>query len=124
MGISVLRPAELVALDYDQLEHIWRRLGPHAGELAIGAAMEELAALLDETEACWRACDLPGLVAAAAATQDCALRLGMPLVRRVATDVLALSHRQDDLGLAATVARLRRVGEESLCRIWDSQVPV
>ncbi len=123
MGICILRPAESVALDYDQLEHIWRRLGPSAGELAIGEAMEELAVLLDETEACWQRCDLPGLMAVAAAAQVCATRLGMPLVRRVATDVLVLGHGRDDLGLAATVARLRRVGEESLCRIWDSQVP-
>ena len=43
----------------------------------------------------------------------------MTLLARVGRDVLALSDRPDATALAATMARLERIGEISLVAVWD-----
>ena len=49
----------------------------------------------------------------------------MAKLARVANDVQRLSGRDDVNALAATVSRLRRVGEKSLLAIWNREdVPV
>lgn len=124
MQVSELQSRESVWLEFDRLARIVDRLGPAEGELAIGAAMEDLAVLLQEAGIAWDMADLPALRMRALGIQGTASRLGMPLLSRVAGDVIALCGTQDDAALAATVSRLKRVGEHSLFAIWDAQLPV
>lgn len=124
MQVQKLQPCEHIGLEFDRLERIWNRLGPEQGEQALGAAMEDLAILLNDVGVSWQMSDLPALRMRALGVQGIADRLGMPLLSRIAGDVVALCGTQDDAALAATVARLARVGEQSLCAVWNAQVPV
>ncbi len=124
MQVRKLQPTEAVGLEFEQLERFWRRMGPEKGELALGAAMEDVALLLQEAQIAWDMRDRKALRMRALGLQGVADRLGMLLVAQVAGDIVALCGRRDDSALAAAAARLQRVGERSLCAVWDSQVPL
>jgi len=124
MQVSTLQPREFVGLEYDRLARLIDTLGPAEGEMAIGAAMEDLAVLLQEACIAWDMSDLPALRMRGLGIQGTASRLGMPLLSRVAGDVIALCGTRDDAALAATVSRLSRVGEHSLFAVWDAQLPI
>lgn len=124
MQVSTLLPREPVGLEFDRLERIWHQFGPEEGEIELGATMEDLAGLLHESLLAWEMSDLAALRMRALMIQGIGDRLGMALVSHVAGDVIALCGDRDDAALAATVARLCRVGEQSLIAIWDAQVPV
>ena len=121
MHVSKLAPDEAVYLDADRLEEICNRLGYRGGEAAICAAMEDLAALLSSAVKLWRAGDPDALGLTAAQIEGVSERIGMCGLARVAGDVAELAARLDNAALAATVARLRRLGEQSLLAIWDRQ---
>ena len=130
MQVSELRPAEVVYLDGDRLEEICHQLGYSGGETAICAAMEDLAALMQVAGKLWLNGDVSTLECTARQIAAVAERIGMSGLARVAGDVTTLSGTPDcgPLGeshittaLAATVARMRRVGEQSLLAIWDRQ---
>lgn len=126
MQVCRLQLNEIVGLEFERLERIWKRLGPEDGELVLGAAMEDLATLLHEVMLAWEMSDVTAIRMRAFSIQGLGDRLGMPLVSHVASDVIALTtrHTGDAAALAATVARLQRIGEQSLVAIWDAQVPV
>lgn len=124
MQVCKLQPSEAVGLEFDRLERFWRKLGPEEGELALGAAMEDVAILLQEAQVAFEMADLPALRLRALSLKGLSDRLGMPLLSYVAGDVVVLCHGADPQALAATAARLQRVGERSLCAVWDAQVPV
>ncbi len=121
MQVSELRHDESVYLDTDRLEEICFRLGYAGGETAICAAMEDLAALLHQAGKSWKQGDVAALETGARQVVDLADRIGMSGLARVAGDVAALSQGHDSAALAATVARMRRMGEQSLLAIWDRQ---
>lgn len=121
MPVSDLEPAEAVYLDTDRLEEICNRLGYSGGETAICAAMEDVAAMLHKATVMWKADDLGALVQVAQQIASVADRIGMAGLARVAGDVLSLCDGSDAPALAATVARMRRLGEQSLLAIWDRQ---
>ncbi len=79
--------------------------------------------MLREIAAAWDGSDLALVRMRALGLQGMADRLGLTLLAQVAGDVIALCGARDDAALAATVARLDRVGERSLCAIWDAQMP-
>ncbi len=124
MQLSRLEPTESVGLEIERLEWLWQRYGPERGEIELGVAMEDLAALLYESVTAWEIADVSALRIRALAVQSVADRLGMALVAQVAGDVIALSNAGDQAALAATVARMLRVGERSLLAIWDAQEPI
>jgi len=130
MQVSELRHDEAVYLDGDRLEEICHQLGYTGGEVAICAAMEDLASLMSAAGKLWQAGDVATLECTARQIIGVAERIGMSGLARVAGDVMALAATPDSgpLGeshlataLSATVARLRRVGEQSLLAIWDRQ---
>lgn len=122
MWMSELRPEEAVYLDTERLEEICHRLGYSGGEHAICSAMEDLAALLQQAGTLWRVGDFDTLDVVARQVNGLADRIGMAALARVAGDVRALAAAgHDPAALAATVARMRRLGERSLLAIWDRQ---
>lgn len=121
MLVSELRHEEAVYLDADRLEEICQQFGYSGGEVAICAAMEDIADLLQQAGKQWRGQDLSGLEASARQAAVLAERIGMSGLARVAGNVMALTEGKDMAALAATVARMRRLGEQSLLAIWDRQ---
>ena len=121
MQVSQLRLDEAVSLDTECLEEICNRLGYRGGEIAISVAMEDLAVLLYQATKYWTGGDLKALEPTSRQIAGAARRMGLLGLARVATDVTTLCHGADTTALAATVARMRRVGERSLLAIWDCE---
>ncbi len=112
---------EKVRLDNDRLNDLYDRLGPNGADDFISAKMEELAIQLSRLGRDYDAGRLSGTRLAAEQISGLADQIGMVMVARVARDVRGLTQRNDPTALAATVARLERVGETSLMAVWDIQ---
>jgi len=116
-----LRHEEVVRLDFDRLEQICDRLGHAGGEVAICAAVEDLASLLVGAANAWRRADLDTLDLGARQIAGIADRIGMTALARVAGNVAGLCTTMDDAALSACVARMTRLGDESLAALWRAQ---
>ena len=116
-----LELSEKVRLDNDRLNELYDRLGPNGAEDFISAKMEELAIQLARLGRDYETGRLSGTRHAAEQINALADQIGMTMVAHVARDVGALTQRNDPTALAATVARLERVGETSLMAGWDIQ---
>lgn len=123
MRVRKLQPLETVGLEFERVEWLLNRYGPEKGEIELGTAMEEMAAIMHEVYVAWERSDAAAVRIHALALQSVADRLGMLQAARVAGDVIAVSSSDDAAALAATVSRLCRVGERSLIAIWDAQLP-
>ena len=121
MYVSELKQVERVCLDTDRLDAICTELGYSGGEAAICATMEDLAVLLQEMGTLRGITDRGRLSQAAEQIEGLAGQIGMTGLARVAGDVATLCNTSDDAALAATKARLRRLGETSLLAMWDRQ---
>ena len=121
MGVSQLRPCEAVHLDTDRLDEMCVRLGYKKAEAAICAAMEDIAVLLQYSGNLQRSGDMDSLQLTVRQIEGLAERTGMVALASVAANVGQLTQRGDQNALAATVARMRRLGEQSLIAIWDRE---
>lgn len=116
-----LHHREVVRLDGDRMEAIFGEFGIDRGELMICAAMEDIAGLLSASDVDWRTGDLDRLSGHAERLFDAAMPVGMIALARVARDVDELCRRHDAAALAAAVARLGRVGQQSLLAVWEER---
>ena len=114
-------PVEKVRLDNAHLEKLYLQLGAAGAEDFISIAMEDMAVQLAKLGRNYNAGRIDELRQVARVIASQADQIGMSIVSRVARDVAELSTRNDDTALAATVARLGRVGEISLMAVWDMQ---
>ncbi|MCG6901599.1 MAG: hypothetical protein LJE68_02860 [Rhodobacter sp.] len=121
MQLCEIRPGEPVNLNTERLEEICNQLGYSGGETAICAAMEDLATMLHQAKTLWASNDFGALHATARQVALVADRIGMAGLAQVAGNVRQLSDGRDAAALAATIARMRRLGEQSLLAIWDRQ---
>ncbi len=123
--IHELRHSEPVRLDKVRLAEIVARLGPRGADDMVSRAMEELAVQLARVHKNYGRARMGDVVEAAAVVARIAAHVGMPGLSRVARDVGWLARparsRNNDVALAATVARLVRIGEDSLMQVWDLQ---
>ncbi len=116
-----IRPNENVRVDQDRLGALYAELGEAAAEDVVCRAMEELAVRLshcsrlhsDDQWAELRKCTR-SLIAIAD-------QIGMLVLARVAGDVIETLDAGDIPAIGATLARLLRIGEQSLTAIWDVQ---
>ncbi len=95
------------------------QLGAPGAEAVVARAMEELAARLARVERLFSGGDHHELHRAARSMVGIAEQIGMDMFARVAGDVAALTLTHDAAALAATMARLKRIGEGSLMAVWD-----
>ncbi len=116
-----LRRLERVRLDRHRLDEIVARFGPHGADDLISRAMEELAVQLAKVHKAYQRAALCEVESAALKIGEVAAHVGMPGFARVAGDVARLARRNDGAALSATVARLGRIGECSLMKVWDLQ---
>ncbi|SLN22644.1 hypothetical protein ROJ8625_00884 [Roseivivax jejudonensis] len=117
---QLMIPEERVALDLDQLSVVCAGFDPDAPEACLAAALEQLALDLAAVEAAWRGDDARGMARALQDVEACAGALGMVKLAAVAGAVRDTLSAGDGVALAATLARLLRVGERSLVAVWET----
>lgn len=115
----MLMQDEIVLLDPDRLGELYAQLGEAAAEDVICRAMEEMAVRLACCERMYRAEESAGLRKTVRSLAAIADQVGMHALARVARDVGYCVAHGDQNALAATLARLLRIGERSLTEIWD-----
>lgn len=108
-------------LDSDRLNDLYAQLGQHAAEDVVCRALEEMAARLTHIDKSYRAGDWEDLRKNARGLGAIADQLGITVLAKVARDVKTCVEMGDPVALAATLARLMRVGESSLTEVWDTQ---
>ena len=112
---------EPVSIDHDQLGTLYAQLGALGAEDVVRRAMEELALRLSHAEKQYRQNNRSDLRKGVRSLTKIAEQIGMNKLSRVAEDVSKAIDQCDDVAIAATLARLLRVGERSLAAIWDLQ---
>ena len=117
---AVLTVDETVRIELQRLEQIIQELGEATAAQVIGAALEQLALALTRTVAAGAAGDLAGVVTHAEQLARLAWQVGLVSLAGVAVDVGSCAERQDRTALAATSARLHRIGNRSLTEIWEA----
>mgnify|MGYP000961802326 FL=1 len=122
-NLTVLAMQEPVQVDVRRLGEIVNELGESAAQTIICAAMEQLAAALAGAREAAMAGDMARLAERAELQSRLAWQVGLPGLAGVAVDVLACAERRDATGLAATLARMMRIGNRSLTEIWDGTLP-
>ncbi len=119
--LSFLTPKERARLDTTQLETLHSTLGAHAAEEVMCRAMEDLGTRLCQIHD--RAMSGPREVLhrELRAIGAVAEQIGLSGVASVAHDVMNSVEHGDRIAEAATLARLARMGEQSLVALWDLQ---
>lgn len=110
---------EPVRLDPDALQILIEQMGERGANDVVCRAMEEIAIRLADLPALHRAKRLQELGRVAHSLIGIADQIGLTALSRVAGDVAECTRRSEAAALAATLARLERIGECSLSTIWD-----
>ncbi|RKF17226.1 hypothetical protein D6850_01755 [Roseovarius spongiae] len=119
--VTLLKQNESAQLDPERLESLYDQLGEAGAEDIVCRALEEIAVRLSHTERCYREGRGPDMRKSARSLVAIAEQIGMQMLGRVANDVTRCADSGDPVALAATLARLLRIGERSLSEIWDLQ---
>ena len=122
-NLKVLAVQEPVRIDARRLAEIVDELGEAADQAIICAALEQMATALAATRDAALAGDTAELSERAEQLSRLAWQVGLPSLAGVAVDVMDCAERRDATGLAATLARMMRIGNRSLTEIWDGAGP-
>ncbi|VVT13797.1 conserved hypothetical protein [Roseovarius sp. EC-HK134] len=122
--VTLLKQQEQVRLDAHRLAALYLQLGDRNAEDVVCRALEELAARLTHAERLYREGQMADLRKCVRSLIAIADQIGMLHLARVAGDVTGSIDAGDANALAATFARLLRIGEGSLCEIWDMADPL
>lgn len=118
-NLMVLHVQEPVHVDARRLAEIVDELGETAAHNVICVALEQLAQALSDARLAALAGDMAELAGRAEMLSRLAWQVGLTSLAGVAVDVAACAERRDGIGLAATLARMARIGNRSLTEIWD-----
>ena len=125
MGMSIMSRVERlfisedVTVDHDRLSGLVEHLGQTKAGDVLARAMEELSERLTNLENSWATGDVDGVVRRARGLGGIAEQIGMGNLSKVARDVQNTGLAGDGAALAATVARLLRMGEGSMSVVCD-----
>lgn len=119
--VIILSPPVRIRLDIGQLDQLVEQLGDAGAEDILCRAMEELAHRLQGCEALYRAGEFKPLRKQVRSLIAIAEQIGMTSLATGAAHVVQALDHGDPVALAATLARLMRVGDQSLSEIWDLQ---
>jgi hypothetical protein len=117
--ITELPLGEPARFNPGQLEKLCDRLGELRAEAEVASALERLSTLLDEVTRIGRDGNHDDLEEVLAALVRDAGLIGMATLSRVGQNVLDCLDTGDRTALAATLARLERVGDRSIHAVWD-----
>lgn len=116
--ITELAPEEPARFNPECLEELCLKIGEVRAEAEVALALHRISEVLPKVDA--MLCD-DGNAFAVAVDQICkdAELIGMATLARVARNVSDSYATQNHVALAATMARLDRVGERSIHAVWD-----
>lgn len=120
-AVIALIPNDMVRLEPERLNGLYRQLGSAGAEDVVCRAVEELAVRLSNCNGLWQFKDNENLRKGARSIVAIADQLGMDTLACVARDVTKAIDANDSVAVAATLTRLLRIGERSLTAIWDMQ---
>lgn len=118
-GITQLPLEEPARFNPGQLEELCSRMGETLAEAEVGHALQRLSAHLAEVTRLRATDRRDDLAAALAAVIGDAQLIGMATLARVGRHVLDCLDSGDPTALAATLARLDRIGDRSIHAVWD-----
>ncbi|WP_227269892.1 hypothetical protein [Roseobacter weihaiensis] len=116
-----IRLKETVHVDQDRLGALYAELGEAGAEDVVCRAMEELALRLSHCSRLHGAGHWDELRKCARSLIAISDQIGMLVLARVAKDVIETLDANDSPAVSATLARMLRIGEQSLTAIWDLQ---
>lgn len=120
-NLCYLQPVDAAALNADRLLQLYAQLGDDNADRVVFRAMEELAMRLAHTERLHRRGLTEEMRKSARSIRAIGEQIGMMALCKVADHVADCIDSGDATALAATLARLIRVGEKSLSDIWGMQ---
>lgn len=118
-NIARISPIEPIRVDSQRVGEIVDELGSMAAKNVIGMALEQLATALARVREARENGDRSAVADQATRLSRLAWQLGLLSLSTVALDVAACAECDDEVGYAATLARLVRVANRSLTEIWD-----
>lgn len=116
--VAILQVDEPVHLERHHIDALYGQLGGADAGNVVGRAMAELSARLRELAVLREQDRLDDLARRARSMIAIAEQIGMTGLARVANDVCDCAVQGDPAALAATLARLQRIGNLSLTAIW------
>lgn len=119
--MTMLIQNEVVRMNSGCLEGLYAELGAPGAEEVVCRALEELATRLTHTARSHEEGRLADMRKSARSMIAIADQIGMQLLSRVAADVTIAADNNDLTAIAATVARLLRIGETSFKEVAQMQ---
>ncbi len=107
-------------MDGTRLDDLVAQLGPSGAENVVCRTLEEVAVRLSHAERCHREGRIDDMRRAVRSLVAISGQIGMHALARVASDVVACADNGDAIAMAATLARLLRVGEACLDELCDT----
>ena len=117
--VTVLRVEEGARFDPDRLEVLCSQFGEHRAEQLVAQSLDDITHHLAALKASAQTVDLTAIAGPTQHLFDAADLIGMISLKRVASDVLECLDGSNDVALAATLARLMRIGDQSIRAVWD-----
>lgn len=118
-GIPLLVPRDDPQLNPSPIARLFAEKGERGAEHVIGTAMDELSERLLKCESLHAACRFGDLARLARSIVGVADGIGFRGVAHAAAHVSDCALNRDPTALAATMARLGRLTEQSLAAVWD-----
>ena len=110
---------EAVRVDPDRLVELCVSLGDMGAEQLIMVSMDELSVGMNRFCDYYAQSEWNKMVVQAASLERTASHVGMTTLGQVLCDVIECIEHKDSVALAATVERLGRIADRSLCAVWD-----
>jgi len=121
MSIAQLNPSEAAHVDPDALASLHARLGPNGAEQALTSAIEQSISRLGAIRKAVQQQNAAGVEQLATSLAELAEQVGMISYAHVARSVAQCAHASDSPALAATLARLDRIGDRSMLAVWGGE---
>lgn len=119
VGIPSLVPRDDPRLDPSPIARLFAHKGEAGAELVIGKALDELAERVSRAASLHATCQFNDLSRLARSVVAVAEEIGFQGVALAAAQVSQCAMTRDPIALAATMARLTRLTEQSLAAVWD-----
>ncbi len=119
--VETLKTKDFVCVNQNRLIQLTRQLGDKDAADMVCRAMEELTTRLTQVHDHFQRDQLKDMRKCARSIVAIADQIGLETLTLVADDVLECIDAKDGVALAATHARLLRIGDRSLTELWELQ---